>query len=132
MKIFLAGSFHTKKDENRLEKIFNLLNDNGYEIWWAPRKVKRGYGSRDSGLIKKINDTEEDAIEKSDLLVAVMKRATFGTAFEIKHAFDHWIPIIGYLLEYHLDFSSGSFNHRVKDIVRTDEELLEAIKRHEK
>jgi len=132
MKIFLAGSFHTKEDEDRLEQIYKLLENRGHQVWWAPKRVKRGYESENLELLKEINETEEKAIENSDLLIAVMKKASFGTAMEIKHAFDHNIIVIGFLLSSHQDFSSGSFRSRVREIVQSDEELIKIIKKYEK
>lgn len=132
MKIFLAGSFHTKEDENKLEEIYKLLKNNRYEVWWAPKRVQRGYESGNLDLLGKINKTEEYAIENSDLFVAVMKKATFGTAMEIKHAFDHGVPVIGYLLSEHPDFSSGSFRYRVREIVKNNDELLKTVRKYER
>jgi nucleoside 2-deoxyribosyltransferase len=131
MKIFLAGTFKTKSDGQNLEKIFNLLVKDGYDVWWASKKVKRGYSSRDLNLLKQIVKTEEDAINDSDILVAVMKRASFGTAMEIKHAHDFGKPVIAYLLSGHPDFESGSFNYRVNNIVKNLDDLLEAIRQYE-
>jgi len=130
MKIFLAGPFHSKEDETRLEQTYDLLTQKGYSVWWAPKKVQRGYESDNEELLKEINETEEHEIEESDILITIMKRASFGTAMEIKHAFDHHIPVISYLLSEHPDFSSGSFKYRVREIVRTDEELLSAIEKY--
>jgi len=128
MKIFLAGSFRTKEEKDRLENLYNLLKDNGHEVWWAPKRVKRCYECEDSESLKKVNSIEEKAVEDSDLFVAVMEKASFGTAMEIKHAFDHNIPVIGFLLSNRPDFSSGSFKYRVRKIVKSEEELLKAIK----
>jgi len=130
MKIFLAGTFRTKNDRQDLEKIFNLLVKDGYDVWWAPKKVKRGYFSKDLNFLKQIMKTEEDAINDSDILVAVMERASFGTAMEIKHAYDLRKPVIAYLLSDHPDFESGSFNYRVKNIVKNLDDLLEAIRQY--
>ena len=59
-----------------------------------------------------------------------MKRGTIGTSIEIKHAFDHKIPTIAYLLTDHPDFQSGSFKYRVKEIAKSDDKLLEIIKKY--
>ncbi|MCD6399105.1 MAG: hypothetical protein J7L08_04265 [Candidatus Aenigmarchaeota archaeon] len=130
MKIFLAGPFKEKEDEKLLESVYNLLTNNGYKVWWSPKEVEKGYDSNDIDLCSKIKKEEFEAIEDSDLLVAVMKKSTFGTSFEIQHSEDCKIPVIGYILEDHPDFSSGSFKATVKDIVKNDGELLEHVKRY--
>lgn len=127
-RIFLAGSFREPEDRKQLERIYHLLCREGYEVWWAPERVQSCYGSNDRDLLKRINEEEENAIMHSDLLVAVMRKAGFGTAMEIKQAFDYDLPVIAYLLAEHSDFSSGAFKYRVSEIVKTDEELLKTLK----
>ena len=132
MIVFLAGSFHTPDEEKFLEDIYELLTDKGYDVWWAPKQVERCYESKDSDLLERVNKTEERAIEESDILVAVMRGASFGTAFEIKHAFDNDINIIGYIAKDSPQFNSGAFKYRVSTIVRSNEELLAKLKDLEK
>jgi nucleoside 2-deoxyribosyltransferase len=128
MKIFLAGTFQDKEDESMLKRVFDLLTREGHSVWWAPAKVGRGYESQDGDRMERIIATEEKAIEENDLFLAIMKKATFGTAMEIKHAFEHKKTIIAYLLSDSPDFNSVAFRLRVKNIVRNDEELLDCLK----
>src|SRR5438445_7976810 len=125
--IFLGGTFRTQRDEKKLEKTYSLLSQEGYEVWWAPKQVSRGYGSKDLDLIERINLAETQSIKNSDLFVGVMRRATFGTAFEIYQAHSCGVAIIGYIVRDHPDFLSSSFRYRVRKIVRNDKELLNAI-----
>jgi nucleoside 2-deoxyribosyltransferase len=129
MKIFLAGSFQEPKNEELLRLIYEILKDKNHDVWWAPEKNKiRGYGSNDAELIKNIIKRKELAIKKCDVLVAVMKKATFGTAMEIKQAFDNKIPVIAYILSSDCaDFESAAFNYRVSTRVKDATELLEEI-----
>src|SRR5437667_7795989 len=100
-RIFLGGTFRTPTDKKELEKVYNQLTKKSYSVWWAPKQVMRGYDSDNMELLEQTNRSEQTAIQKSHLFVGVMRRATFGTAFEIKEAFDWGIPIIGYLLTNH-------------------------------
>ena len=128
LTLFLGGSFQDKEDERIIGEIYNLLKNEGYSVWWAPVEVGRGYESKDENHMKRIIETEEKEIEKRVMSVFVMRRATFGTAMEIKHAFDHSKFIVGYILSGSPDFNSASFRHRVKNIVRNNRELLDCLK----
>ena len=83
-------------------------------------------------LFKEIVETEEANIEKSDVLVVVMERATFGTAMEIKHAFDKNIPVIAFLLSDNPDFTSAALTYRVNKFVKSKEELIKTLKEFKK
>jgi nucleoside 2-deoxyribosyltransferase len=128
LSIFLGGSFQSEEEERRLREIYELLVNEGYNVWWAPINVGRGYESKDESRMKRIIETEEKEIERRDVSTFVMRRATFGTAMEIKHAFDHGKHIIGYILSDSPDFNSASFRYRVRDIVRNDQELLDGLR----
>lgn len=132
IKIFLAGTFRTEEDEQVLASVFDALSNRGYNVWWAPKQVKRGYSSGDPEFLRRIIQTEEAAIGNSDILIAVMKRASFGTAMEIKHAYDLGKPVIAYLLSEHLDFTSGAFVYRITHTVRNLDDLLETIRQYNK
>lgn len=129
--IFLAGPFHSEEEENRMERIYSTLSDEGHKVWWAREEVDRGYGTEDEELWKEINEIEEEAIEKSDILVPVVEKASFGTAMEIKHAYDNNVPVISYELSDHPHFESSSYRLRIAEAVKSENELLEALQSYE-
>jgi nucleoside 2-deoxyribosyltransferase len=128
-EVFLAGSFQTEEGKEELRKVYNLLTDNGYNVWWAVNEVERCYGSEDKEKIQQVYETEMDEVRKRPVTIAVMKKASFGTAFEIKEASDNGNSVVGYLLDpENPDFQSGSFKKIVPTTVTSDEELLDYLK----
>ncbi|MFB6076490.1 MAG: nucleoside 2-deoxyribosyltransferase, partial [Candidatus Aenigmatarchaeota archaeon] len=144
MKIFLAGSFHTEEQEERLRDIYNMLKEEHY-VWWAPEEVERGYDLEDGELKRQNFYRELDQIMKSDVLIAVMERGTVGTSIEIglpsvarylKDEEDKNTKVICYTVpgedgSIHPDFESSSFNVVCDEVVEREEDIFEAIGRYE-
>lgn len=154
MKIFLAGSFHTVEQEERLRRIYDTLEDNNYDVFWAPEEVERGYELDDYQTMEENFEIELEAILDSDVLLAVMERGTIGTSIELglpkvvdfiysKTADSLNIDMdidTPYVLCYtvpgsegdtHPDFESSSFEVVVDDVVKDPESILDVLYEYE-
>jgi nucleoside 2-deoxyribosyltransferase len=80
-KIYLASTIYTEciSDAKWKDTFMNRLFPDMYTIY--DPDPKNGSGEEVVGIDKKI-------IESCDFLVAYIKKPSFGTAMEIKHAFD--------------------------------------------
>ncbi|MFB6088657.1 MAG: hypothetical protein ABEK36_02645 [Candidatus Aenigmatarchaeota archaeon] len=145
MRIFLAGSFHTKEQENRLRGIYDTLKRE-HDVWWAPEEVERGYDLEDEELKRQNFYREMDQIMERDVLIAVMERGTIGTSIEIglptvarylKDEEDKNTKVICYTVpsedgSMHPDFESSSFEVVCDEVVEREEDIFEAIGRYER
>ena len=132
-KVFLGGSFQTKDEEDFLRDIYNSFLEEGYEVWWAPVKVGRGYGTKNEKHRKYIVETEKRELRTSHAAAFVVKKATFGTWGEILDAYEHGIPAVVYVLSensgYSKDFESAWFAYHVDNIVYKKEDLLQELRK---
>jgi hypothetical protein len=130
-KVFLAGSFKTKEEQEFLRDVYDTLRVE-YDVWWAHANIERGYGTKDENLQRKIVETEKMEVRTSHAVVAVMKRASFGTWGEALEAYNHNIPVIAYLIpensDYSRDFESVWFPYHVRQIVYNKEVLLKKLR----
>ena len=144
MRIFLAGSFHTEEQENRLRGIYDTLKRE-HDVWWAPEEVERGYDLEDEELKKQNFYRELDQIMESDVLIAVMERGTIGTSIEIgfptvakylKDGDEKDTDVICYTVpdengNVHSDFESSSFEVICDKVVQNEEDIFEAVEGYE-
>jgi hypothetical protein len=70
-KVFLAGSFKTKEEQEFLRDVYDTLRVE-YDVWWAHANIERGYGTKDENLQRIIVETEKMEVRTSHAVVAVM------------------------------------------------------------
>ena len=131
-KVFLSGSFKTTEGEDFLKEIYNSLSKE-YNVWWAPINVGRAYGTHDKKFRDRVVETEKRELRKSKVIVAVMKKATFGTWGEIIDGFGHKVPNVVLVQpensgDYSEDFISAWFPYHVNYVVYNKDDLLQKVR----
>ena len=90
MLVYIAGPLYTEKQRLFLEKVDQLCKDLRFETFLPHRDA----GLWDTEDHKILFQKDKEALDKSQLVVAVLYEEDNGTAWEIGYAYAHKIPLV--------------------------------------
>lgn len=129
MKIFIAGSFRLEEDKKEIRIIKSLLEKNGWEVWNAEDRIGSSYGTTSPEKIKFTVEIEKKEIKKSDVVVAVLRKATPGTMMELIFAYENKIPVIALIKEAEESIKISPWIKYHAKTVNNETEMLEELRR---
>lgn len=92
---YLASPFFTFEQQKRLEKVAKVLRDNNYSVY-LPSEHSIVKLDSDSDFVKKVFDSNVDAINNSKAVLAITDEKDMGTIWEAGYAYGKGIPVIYY------------------------------------
>ena len=122
VKIYLAGTiYNDPEDISWKSRFIAQLPVNVFKIYDPNPKLGAGYD---------VIPRDKRVIEDSDFLIAYIRKPTFGTTMEIKHAFDCrnittfvidplGINISSIWLDYHIHKSFRTVDECAKELINT-------------
>lgn len=126
MKVFLATPFFNPAQEERMERVYKVLVDEGYEVWCAGKMMRLSHKPNQEER-NNCFDTDLKHMRECDVLVAITNDYDPGTLFEVGYVFSLNKRVIGVAFDLDGPFNlmlAQSFNVVTSDM----EELKEALR----
>ena len=92
MQIFIASKLRNTRQQKLNEKIYNLCLQLGYTVFFSQKKLPLEIQITPCEIL----ETNEQAVNSSDLVVVIFDRADCGSAMELERAYVLRKTIIGY------------------------------------
>lgn len=130
VKAYLASPFFSQQELNWVKYIKGVLEEVNIDVF-SPFHENGLLKRNSSDILKKeVFDKDIEAIDKSDIIVALLDNNDTGTYFEIGYAYKNEIPIVG------LKTSDSNLNNMILNscsvIVNSVDELIYEVKKYEK
>lgn len=122
MQVYVASSYRTSEDRERIERAKDILKKLNLDFFTAKDEEGIGYG-KEKKVRKEIFHREKKELLNADLLVAILARATLGTSMEIQLAADNNIPVVALVLSDDPDLVENAWLENQAEVVKSWKEL---------